>query len=284
MSDLRIADFRERAERGIAAPDLATLERRGRVLRQRRVTAVAGGLALTLAVGFGATRVLAPEEGAAPGPSTPPSATPTSALATGNLARVDDGRDEVVLAVGPAFLAVGRATVRFDVPVDNWEWWGSGMGLRSSSDTPDSYSSAIFFLQSPSARVEPCRADRGRALGNDPERLIANVAPLLEVPRTTVLESPRVVSAFGGLAVHLRIRSDGSCREDGQAPAQFRGVTNGEYVEPGWSGTRVTDLWHVVIPGPQASSILVAAWDLGATSTELGHRQALLDSLVIEQD
>ena len=282
MSDLKISEFRERAEGGIALPDLAALERRGRARRQRRMVAAVGGLALTLAAGFGVVRVLSAEEAVTPTPVTPPTPTPTLTIDDNGI-RTTPSLGEDVLVAGRQSVTYGGVTVEFHVPGENWEWFGPpGLALRESADAPDEYEAAVFFLPEPSARLEPCRADRVRTLGTDSANPLANVAPLLDLAGTTVLQQPRVVSAFGQQVVHLRLRADGGCTDSGPEPSQLQGMFPGEPVGPGWSGTRVLDLWHVVNPGEQPTSMLVASWDLGDDRGRAPGYQALIDSLRIQ--
>jgi hypothetical protein len=278
MSDLKIAEFRELAERGLDVPDLAVLERRGRNLRRRRVATTAGGLALALGAGLGIANIAMDSGDTALDPATTPS--PTSSTWDGVRTTLDHG--EGVLLPGPQELIRDGVAVRFDAPGENWEWWGPGMGLRRTADDPHNYGASIFFLQDASARLQPCRDDRVQALGADPDQLIANVAPLLDLAHATVLQGPRVVTAFGGAAVHLRLQTNGACPDGGGGPAQLRGVVHHSPVDPAWPGQNVLDVWHVVVPGPERASMLVASWDLDGTSEHDDQRQALLDSLRID--
>ncbi len=107
------------------------------------------------------------------------------------------------------------------------------------------------------------------------------MAPLLDLAHATVLEGPRLVDALGGKAVHLRLQTDGSCPGGGGLPTQLRGVDDGQAVEPGFGGKTVLDVWHVVVPGPEPASMLVASWDLDGNRWHHAQRQALLDSLEI---
>ena len=279
MSDLKITEFRERAVRGLDIPDLAVIERQGRALRHRRVAAAAGGLALVLATGLGIASIAADDGDAALHPATPPSPTPSLSWDKGVRTAVDRGED--VLLAGPSEVIYEGVAVRFDVPSENWEWWGAGMGLRRTADDPDEYGAAVFFLPDASARLQPCRDDRAQALGANPDELIANVAPLLDLAHATVLQGPRVTTAFGGTAVHLRLQTKGTCREAGDRPAQLRGVVNGSDTDPEWPRQHVLDVWHVLVPGPEPASMLVASWDLDGTSEHHDQQQALLDSLRI---
>jgi hypothetical protein len=280
MSDLKINEFRERAERALEIPDLADIERRGHALRRRKLAAVAGALAVVLVAGAGVTRLAADSTDAAPGPAKPPSPAPSTSWDDGVRTSLNLGED--VLLPGPAEITYDPATVRFDVPGANWEWWDVGMGLRRTADDPDRYGAAVFFLQDPRARLRPCTADRVKALGADPDRLLANVAPLLDLAHTTVLQEPRVVEALGGSAVHLRLRTDEACPEGGDGPVQLRGIDNGSTIDPAWPGRRILDLWHVVATGPDPASILVASWDLNGTSKHHAQLRALLDSVRVD--
>ena len=280
MSDLKIHEFRERAERALDIPDLADIERRGHALRRRKLAAAAGALAVVLVAGAGLTRLAADSTDAAPGPAKPPSPAPTTSWDDGVRTALKQG--ENVLRPGPAQVTYDPATVRFDAPGANWEWWGVGMGLRRTAHDPQKYGAAVFFLQDPRARLQPCRGHRVEALGADPDRLIANVTPLLDLAHSTVLQEPRVVEAFGGTAVHLRLRTDDSCREGGDGPVQLGGTDNGSAIEPAWPGRRILDLWHVVATGPEPASILVASWDLNGTSKHHALQRALLGSMRID--
>ena len=86
--------------------------------------------------------------------------------------------------------------------------WACGGLPTIPTSTPRRSSSC----SDPSARLKPCSADRVQALGADPDELIANVAPLLDLAHATVLQGPRVVTAFGGAAVHLRLQTTAPVR------------------------------------------------------------------------
>jgi hypothetical protein len=280
MSDLKITEFRERAESGLDIPDLAVIERKGRGLRRRRLATAAGGVALVLVTGFGVARVATDVGDAALDPATPPSPTPSTSWDTGVRTSVDLG--EEVLVAGRSEVVYDGVRVRFDVPGENWEWWDVGLGLRRSADDPNEYAAAVFFLRDASARLQPCSAGRAQALGANPDALIANVAPLLDLAHATVLQGPRVITAFGGSAVHVRLQTNGACPEGVDLPAQLQGVLDGSATEPGWPGQHVLDVWHVVVPGPKPASMLVASWDLDGTSRNNDRQRALLDSLRID--
>ena len=280
MSDLKITEFRERAETGVDFPDLAVIERRGRARRNARVAATVGGLALVLGAGVGISRMATDTDGAMLDPAAPPSSAPsTSSAEDGTRTSYDHG--EEVFVPGPAEVSYGEIDVRFDVPGEGWEWFGAGMALRRVADDPDGYGATVFFLPEASARLEPCRDDREQPLGTDPDQLVDNVAPLLDLAGSTVLQGPRVVTAFGGEAVHLRLRTEQGC-EWGDLPPQLRGVVYGGPVDPGWPDQHVLDVWHVVLPGSEPRSLLVASWDLDGTTQHLEQRQAVLDSLRID--
>jgi hypothetical protein len=280
MSDLKITEFRERAESGLDIPDLAMIERKGRALRRRRLATAAGGLALVLVAGVGVARIATDADDAALVPVTPPSPTPSMSWDDGVRTSVDRGED--VLLPGPSEVIYDGLAVRFDVPGKSWEWWGSGMGLRRTGDNPDKYAAAVFFLRDASARLQPCSDNRTKALGADPDELIANVAPLLDLAHATVLQGPRVVTAFGGAAVHLRLQTTGACPGGYDRPVQLRGMANGVAADPGWPGQRVLDVWHVVVPGPEPASMLVAGWDMDGTSANNDPQRTLLDSIRID--
>lgn len=280
MSDLKITEFRERAEVGVDFPDLAGIERRGRARRNARAAATVGGLALVLGAGVGVALTATGTDDASLGPAAPPSAPSPSPVEDGVRTTYDLG--EEVLLPGPSEVSYGEIAVRFDVPGKDWEWWGAGMGLRRTADQPDAYSAAVFFLPEASARLEPCSDDRMEPLGTDPDQLVANVAPLLDLASSTVLQGPRVVSAFGGEAVHVRLEANGLCEQGG--PAQLRGVVDGTPIDAGWARPHVIDLWHVVLPGSEPTSMLVAGHDLNGTSEHQRQREALIESLRIDVD
>ncbi|MGN6576310.1 MAG: hypothetical protein ACTHKG_11530 [Nocardioides sp.] len=280
MSDLKISEFRSRAEQGLPVPELALIERRGRTLHRRRVATVAGALALVVLAGGGIATMAGDDTDASPAPAVTPSATPTGPRwDVGVRTAVDQGED--VLLPGISHVSYDGVDVRFDVPGRDWEWFQAGMGLRRSAATRDDYGAAVFFLRDPSARLRPCGDRLVQALGSDPDRLIANVTPLLNLAHASVLEGPQVVDAFGGTAVHLRLQTDGSCSEGGGLPGQLRGVVDDFFAEPGWGGKAALDVWHLVVPGVEPAPILVASWELDGTRRHHAEQQALLDSLRI---
>ena len=283
MSDLKIGEFIERAERGLDLPDLAVIERQGRALRHRRVAAAAGCLAVALMAGGGIAEIARDDTDATHVPTTRPSPAPSTPMAKD--VRTSINRGESVLLPGPSAVTYEGIEVSFDVPGKRWEWWDVGMGLRRTADDPDNYGAAVFFLLNATARLQPCSSDQVRALGSDPDELIANVAPLLDLAHATVLEPPRVVTAFGGDAVHLRLQTNGTCPDAGLSrPLQLGGGVdvNGAAAEPGWGGQHQLDVWHVVLPGPEPASMLVASWDLDGTNRHHAQQQALINSLRID--
>ncbi len=279
MSDLKIHEFRERAERGLAIPDFAEIERQGRALRRRRVAGVVSGLALVLVAGGGIAAMTTERTDGMP-PVTPDAPTP-AAPPWDDGVRTTIDRGEVMLAPGTSSVVYGGVEVGFRAPSEDWEWWDVGMGLRRAGDDANRYAETVFFLPRATARLQPCAAGRSQPLGTDTDRLVANVAPLLDLAHSTVTQEPRVVTAFGGTAVHLQLEATAGCSEYGTNPAQLRGVINGSQFDSGWPGRRLLDLWHVVVPGPEPQSLLVASWDLGGTSRNDAELQALLDSIEI---
>ena len=62
----------------------------------------------------------------------------------------------------------------------------------------------------------------------------------------------------------------------GATPCTF---AYGAEAEPGWPGKHMLDAWHIVVPGPQPTSILIASWDLDGTSKHHDQQEALLNSI-----
>ena len=277
MSDLKIHEFRQRAQTGLDVPDLSLIEHRGRALRHRRAATATATLALALVAGIGITSTVTDDADTGRGPVAPPSPAPTTAWDAGVRTSVDQG--EEVLLPGPSEVVYDGVRVRFDVPGQHWEWWGPGTGLRRTVDEPDEYGAAVFFLRDAEVRLQPCRAVRVQALGTDPDRLLSNVAPLLDLAHSRVLEQPRVVAAFGGTAVHLQLETEGICPEGGGLPTQLRGTFDGSDAVVGWPGRYTLDLWHVLAPGDVPESMLVVAWDLDGTPEHRAERRALIDSI-----
>jgi hypothetical protein len=280
MSDLKIHEFRQRAQSGLDVPDLSLIERRGRALRHRRAATATAALALALVAGIGITNTVTDDAATGRGPVAPPSPAPTPAWDAGVRTSVDQG--EEVLLPGPSEVTYDGVTVRFDVPGEHWEWWGPGTGLRRAVDEADEYGAAVFFLRDAEVRLRPCRAVRTQSLGTDPDRLLSNVAPLLDLAHGRVLEEPRVVTAFGGTAVHLQLQTEGTCAEGGDLPIQLRGTYQGSATDIGWPERYELDLWHVLAPGDVPESMLVVAWDLDGTPQHGAERRALLDSIRID--
>jgi len=281
MSEMKIAEFRERAEHGLDWPELARIEQRGRARRRRKVVAAVGGLALAAVAGAGVVDRVADPSGSsdsAPVPAGSTSPDPVSTVQPGLRTTLDRGED--VLLPGRSKVDYDGIEVAFDAPSKSWEWWGAGLGLRRGAN-PDNYAAAIFFLPDSSARVQACAAHDVQPLGADPDNLVANVAPLLDLARSRVLQPPQVVTAFGTTAVHARLETDGFCPDHRALPIQLRGVVGGQYVDPGFGRHRTLDVWHLVVPGTAPRTVTVASWDLGATSAQRLEQQALLDSLRI---
>ena len=278
MSDLMIHEFRERAERGLDVPDVEEIQRRGRGLRRRRAALAVGGLALVLLAGGVAGLTSDRTDDTMPaGPADP---TPRVTWESGVNTTWRTG--EEVLEPGPSEVRYGGAMVRFTAPDQGWEWWDIGVGMRMSEARPNEYHAAVFFLPNPTARLAPCAASRSQALGTDPDRLIDNVAPLVGMAKSSVLREPRVVDAFGTTAVHLQLETVIGCAEYGGDPAQLRGTLNGVANDPGWGGHNVLDLWHVVVPGDDPQSILVASWNFDRGDEPHPEVTAFLESIEIE--
>ena len=276
LADIPVSDIAQEL------PDLALIERRGRALRRRKVATAAGGLALALVAGIAITGIATDDVDAGPGPAAPPSPAPTTGWDAGVRTAVDQG--EEVLLPGPSEVVYDGVTVRFDVPGEQWEWWSLATGLRRAVDAPDEYGAVVFFLRGPEVRLHPCRSVRTQELGTDPDQLLSNVAPLLDLANSRVLQEPRVVSAFGGTAVHLRLQTEGTCAEGGDLPLQLRGTFHDSAASMAWPGSYELDLWHVLLPGAVPASMLVGGWDLDGTSRHLAERRALLDSIRIDAD
>jgi hypothetical protein len=279
MSELKIEQFRERAERGLDLPDLAELDRRGRRLRRRRTATAVGALALAVVAGFGIAASTGGRDDASPTPAKSPS--PTRTTTWYDSLRMKDSLGEGVLLAGPQKLSYDGLSLTFDAPSDHWEWFESGMGLRWNGYMRDEYGAAVFFFPDVGLRLAPCSSRRFAALGADPSRLVANVAPLRRLARARVLQAPRVVRAFGTTAVHLRLETDGGCPTASGIPYQLRSVVGGVEIAPGWGGKATLDLWHVLTPGPGPASMLVASWDLDPEGHHRAEAQALLDSVRI---
>lgn len=280
MSDLLIHEFRDRAERGLDVPDVAEIQRRGRALRRRRAATAVGSLALVLAAAGGVTGLTAGGGDQDAMPASPPEPSRSGSWESGVHLSYDGG--EEVLEPGTSQARYGGALVRFTVPSQQWEWWEIGVGLRKSDAELNGYHAAVFFLPDATARLAPCTASRSQTLGTDPDRLTANVAPLLDMAGSSVLREPRVVTAFGTTAVHLQLETTAGCKQYGGDPAQLRGVLNGNISDPGWSGRHTLDLWHVVVPGDAPHSLLVASWDLDPSAEGEAEVRSLLDSMEIE--
>ena len=279
MSEVKIAEFRERAEHGLDWPELARIEQRGRARRHRKVAAALGGLALVVVAGAGVVdRVTDTSADSAPTPAGSTSPDPTPTAQPGIRTTVDRGED--VLLPGRSKADYDGVEVALDAPSRTWEWWGSGVGLRRGAD-PDNYAGAVFFLPDASVRVQACAAQRVQPLGADPDNLVANVAPLLDLARSRVLQPPSVVTAFGTTAVHARLETDGFCPDHLDLPLQLRGVVGGHYVDPGFERQSTLDVWHVVVPGTGPRTVTVVSWDLGGTSAQRLEQRALLGSLRI---
>lgn len=276
MSELKIREFRARATLGVHLPDLAVLERRGRALRRRRAVAALGGAAVVLAAGAGLVTLSAN----APAPTVPegPAALLSGAPSPGVLTTQVAG-DPMVLP-GHAELALGDFTYSFEVTGRRWELWDVGVVLRTGAE-PDRHSAALVFVPDPSVRLDPCRTGRWTTLGSDPDDRVGNVAPLLHLAHSRVQERPRVVSAFGETAVHLRVQAAGPCAYYGEAPAQLRGRRGVSFFDRSFEGWHTLDLWHLLVE-PDKPGLLVAVWDLDRDGTHPGPVRSLLESLRVE--
>lgn len=282
MSDLLIHEFRDRAERGLDVPDVAEIQRRGRSLRRRRAATAVGSLALVLAAAGGVSTLATDGGDNGSMPATPPDPSRSPAWDSGIRTTYDRG--EEVLQPGESQVRYGPAMVRFTAPSKNWEWWDVGFGLRRTATSQDDYAAAVFFMPQPTVRLAPCDASRSTPLGTDPDRLVDNVSPLLEMAHSRVLQQPREVTAFGTRAVYLRLETTAGCEQYGGDPSQLRGLFNGGNVEPGFGGRHELELWHVVVPGETPQSLLVAAfpWDQGGGERHQPEIAAMIDSIEIE--
>ena len=276
MSDLRITEFRERAERGVEMPDLGLIEERGRALRRRRAAGAVGTLALAVVAGAGVAAGVRDKKDASPPPADPAPALDDSW--DDQVRKMSDGTGEELLRPGRSVARYDGVEVAFEVRSDQWEWGHTGAGLRIDGNR-DRYATTVFWLSRPSARLGTCDGSRVEPLGTDPADLVGNVAPLRDLVASTVVRQPRVVDAFGTRAVHLQLRAGTGCTAEGPLPDQLRGMVNGETFDPGWEGPHLVDAWHVVVG--EGDSVLVVAWRLGGSRADAGERRALGGSIRI---
>ena len=246
MSDQKLSEFRERVLRATPLPDLAAIERRGRVRRQRRTAGAVAGIAACVGLGLGIVALLGSDQDPDAGPVESPRPTDTSRpvssepriLIEGSIARLPEG-NYYLDNLDPG----GEPDALVRLVGDGWQGYAAG-AFRSTDDGEALIGwGADVFTSFP---VDHCRP-RGE---QRPARTVGAMAErLTHVQGTTVTSAPTRVTRFGrsGLHLQLHVAGDATCPMSGVPGDNVHDALTW-YLDHGdlarTPGTRVTvDLW-----------------------------------------
>jgi hypothetical protein len=203
MSDLKLSEFRERVLRATPLPDLAAIERRGRVHRQRRTAGAVAGLAACIGLGLGIVAVLGNDDDPDAGPIESPQPTETSRPASseprmlirGSIGQLSEG-DYYLDNLDPG--GAPDASVR--LVGTGWEGYEAG-AYQSTGFGEALMGWGVDELTS--VPVDPCRLSGKQR--PTPTTVAAMAEQLSQLQRLTVTRAPTRVSQFGRSGMHLQL-------------------------------------------------------------------------------
>ena len=272
--ELRSAFAQQARSRVAPPPDPDGLIRGGRSRRRRRtLRRAAVGVAAAVLVGAGGYGVLSASDAGEPDVASPPSGTPTSATPS--------WMGPAQLAAGAYRLLVGAdATgrrIEADFAVDGATWSGGSFPLVVDQ-SGSVYAGIGIYQPRALAAGSGCSDDATTTrLGRSPRRLAAQLATL---PRSTVLEAPAPMLAFGHDGVHLRLRIDVDCPSYYRVATTRRGDRGVTYAPPGTAVTDVfIDFWVLDVGG---AVVVVDQWNDADASIDLvAHATRARESIVL---
>lgn len=285
MSEQQLKDFAETAERRVPVPDLADLTSRGRDLRRMRMAAVAGALALVVAIGGGVFSSITRDDRSTR-PAEDPVPTPAfeelSARPAQHLALVSGKR----YAVRPWNLDEHGVRARFTGPGRGWVWRGDGalkMRAGTYGDLPRRPYAGVAVMTSDRVPVRQCSAASPprQDLAEDPLTAARQIAV---IPGTRLLGRPRATGLSGWPAARLRLEVPRLCPEWndiilwGVTKAEFGGQLGiATVLYPG----QVLEVWVVDVDG--ARVIVYSELSPGLPQRIREETRVLLESVDLEK-
>jgi hypothetical protein len=263
----------QEAERRIAPPpDMDGLIRRGRARRRRRNLArvgVAAAVAVLVAGGvYGGARITS---GTAVEPAQAPSTTAPQTYRATRTA-IEPGTYRMFAGVD----ATG-AVINADITFDAEGWQADDYPVLGDAE---SYGAVAVYQPLALAAGTGCATDKPNAkVDKTPQKLSQQLAHL---PRSTVVQPPTRVHAFGHPAVYLRLRINQDCGAGvyrvAQTPRGGHGIT---YISSPYSpgNAVVIDFWVVQVGGVP---VVVDAWhDTNASSHLVRQITRVRDSIAL---
>jgi hypothetical protein len=239
MSDLKLQGFAVRAEERMPLPDFAELDRRGRVLHRRRVTAVAGVAAACVIAAVGVV-VLRDDSPKAVQPVHPPDDTSVQAMDYPGpvMEDLDPGRYALIPSSDPDF---PRARISLPSGWNAWEGPNRFGGQESTGSNEEGLGESdwyvgILVVKVIAVTTRPCHdsSPNMTVVGSSPESLVRAIRRIRGYQMT---ESTEPLATFGHPATHFRLiatGADGTC-DDNLFTTSANGVVGGtEDTEDVW--------------------------------------------------
>jgi hypothetical protein len=201
---LRAAFSREaEMQNAPTAPDVDRLIIGGRVRQRRRNLARVGvAAAAAVLVAGGVYGVVKIDSGTTVEPAPPQPTTTPQPYREDDAAKIEPGTYRMLAGLDATALALIDADITFDDA-----GWHSGNYPVLSDE--GAYGGVAVYRPSALAARTGCDSDAPNTeVGETPQSLAQQLAQL---PRSTVVQSPTPVQAFGREAVHLRLRIDNDC-------------------------------------------------------------------------
>jgi len=255
---LRAALDQEADMQRAPAPDVDRLISGGRVRRRRRSLAQVGVAAAVGAVlvGVGVYGVTQLDSGDAAEPAQPaPTTTTPQAYISGE--DIHPGTYRMLVGVDDVGVAIETDLTFYS------DDWGSGSNFPVLSDGT-TFGGVAVYRPTALAAGTGCLSDEPNSdLPGSPQALAQQLAQL---PRSTVVEPPTPVQAFGRDAVHLQVRIDNDCGADegyrlAETVRGSHGISFG--VSPAMV---VVDFWVVEVQGVP---VVIDTWHDEAASSGL---------------
>jgi hypothetical protein len=246
--ELRAVLSQEAEMRTTPTPDIDVLVNGGESRLRRRNTMRLGlAAAAVLLVGggiYGATQLGGDDDagaGVTNQPTGPAEAAPPQSWAN-NQAPVEAGTYRTY-----AGRAEAGGPIEADFTIDGQGWEGSNY--------PVAYAGQAFAglgIYQPQAVAGGCRMAAGlKDAATAPRQLVQQLAGM---PRSEVVQQPAGTEAFGGTAVHLRLRIDALCGNGAayqvaEGPAGGRGISYFDENPQGDARMVIVDFWVVDVDG-----------------------------------
>jgi len=249
--ELKAVLSQEAEMRTTPLPDIEAMVNGGESrLRRRNTMRISLAAAAVLLVGggiYGGTQLGDnddPDSGVTNQPTEPTEAAiPQSWENTDDEAPVEAGTYRVLVGVAD----VG-GTIEADFTIDGEGWQGANWPVAFAAED-----FVGFSVYQPESVAGGCRMEAGlKDAATAPQQLVQQ---LIRMPRSEVVQQPARTEAFGGSAVHLRLRIDAAC--DGDAFYQTaqgwgnrsRGISWFEGIPKGDAGMVIIDFWVVDVDG-----------------------------------